>query len=431
MFPSHSYIPAVITALVLVGGGAFFAGVYVGTTGTQSVEGPSSLINTEPPTSLNQEKINFSPFWHVWEAINRQYAPVNASSTEIVNAQEKVWGATQGLVRSLDDPYSVFLPPQDSKTFEENVRGSFGGVGMEIGIRDGILTVVSPLQDTPAERAGIKAGDKIIRINDAPTANLSIDEAVSIIRGEIGTTVNIHIQREGREGALEIPIVRDTITIPTIETEEHLSAAGDAPQSVSNADGVFIIRLFNFSAQSPSLFRESLREFVKSGKQKLILDLRGNAGGFLSAAVDIASWFLPAGKVVVTEDYGDKRSPVVHRSKGYDIFNDRLEMAILVNRGTASAAEILAGALSEHGVATLIGEQTFGKGSVQELIQITNDTSLKLTVAHWKTPQGTIISQKGINPDVVVQAQDSGENEEGSQANDTQMERAIEILMNM
>ena len=186
-----------------------------------------------------------------------------------------------------------------------------------------------------------------------------------------------------------------------------------------------MIKLYNFSGTSPALFREALREFVLANQDKLILDLRGNPGGFLDAAVELASWFLPVGKIVTTEDYGGREDNVVYRSKGYNIFNEKLKMVILVNGGSASASEILAGALSEHGVAKLVGEKTFGKGSVQELLKITSDTSLKLTVAHWKTPLGHVISKEGLKPAFEVTMTE----EDRTAGKDLQLEKAVEVLL--
>ena len=221
------------------------------------------------------------------------------------------------------------------------------------------------------------------------------------------------------------------IDIPTLDTElkpGKSSSAGGPPDAGLGLrkDGVFIIRLYNFSANSANLFRAALRAFVESGSNKLLLDLRGNPGGYLEAAVDIGSWFLPAGEVIVTEDSGEKGGTKVHRSRGYDAFNKRLrlKMILLVNNGSASASEILAGALQEHGVARLVGTRTFGKGSVQELVKITPDTSLKVTVARWLTPNGTSISFKGIAPDIEVKLTP----EDLEKHRDPQMDRAIELL---
>ncbi|MBI1999383.1 MAG: S41 family peptidase [Parcubacteria group bacterium] len=405
--------PVLIGISVVIIAAAFITGVYFGYGNRPEVAKITALVGTMPPTVAPSEKIDFAPFWKAWNAIDEKYTPANGTSTEIT-AQDKVWGAIQGLVASLGDPYSVFLPPADASMFEENINGNFGGVGMEIGIRDKALTVIAPLKNTPAARAGIQAGDIILKIDDALTADMSVEKAVRLIRGEIGTTVTLLLSRKEREEPFEIKVVRDVIVIPTIDTEEL-------------PDGVFVIKLYNFSAQSPRLFREALREFVLSGNDKLILDMRGNPGGFLEAAVDIASWFLPSGAIVVSEDFGPHKADlnVMYRSKGYDIFTDKLKMAILVDGGSASASEIVAGALSEHGTATLVGEQTFGKGSVQELIKITPDTSLKLTVAHWKTPKGTIISKSGLTPQYKVTMTEK----DREAKKDPQMERAVGLLV--
>ena len=290
--------------------------------------------------------------------------------------------------------------------------GNFEGVGMEIGMRNGILTVIAPLKGTPAERAGLKSGDSILRIDGEPTDNLTIDEAVGRIRGEGGTPVVFSIAREDENGLLEIEVIRARIDIPTINWSLR-------------SDNIFVIELFNFSAVSPNLFRDTLREFVISGSDKLILDLRGNPGGFLEAAVDMASWFLPAGEVVLREDFGDHDKPRIHRSNGYDIFNDQLKMVIMINGGSASASEILAGALKQHGVASLVGEQSFGKGSVQELVDITPETSLKITIARWLTPDGTSISDGGLSPDIEVEITE----EDLDQDRDPQLESAVELLL--
>jgi carboxyl-terminal processing protease len=273
--------------------------------------------------------------------------------------------------------------------FNDEISGSFSGVGMEIAVQDGILTVIAPLKGSPAEKAGVKSGDKIIRIGEKPAEKLASDRAVQLIRGEEGTSVTITFFREGVVEPLVKTIVRAPIEIPTIATQK-------------TKEGVFVVSLYNFSAVSPNFFRNALREFIESKSDKLVIDLRDNPGGFLEAAMDIASWFLPRGKTIVTEDFGNRKDPEIYRSRGYDIFNDNLKMVVLINRGSASASEILAGALREYGKAILIGENTFGKGSVQELIEVDDKTSLKVTVAHWFTPNGVSISDGGLKPDIEV-----------------------------
>jgi len=279
---------------------------------------------------------------------------------------------------------------------------------MEIGIRKDILTVIAPLKGTPAYRAGVKAGDKILKIDAKTASELTLDEAVSRIRGEKGTAVSLVVLRNGEDQTREIKVVRDKIEIPLLETEKR-------------ENGIFIIRLFSFSEKSPSVFRQALREMIESGSDKLILDLRNNPGGYLEAAVDISSWFLPPGKPVVKENFKDKNE-IVHRSKGYNIFGDT-PIVILVNGGSASASEIVAGALQDYGAAKIVGTKTFGKGSVQELIPITPETSLKITIARWLTPHERSISEAGIEPDVMVEPA-----KEDDESLDPQLEKAIEII---
>ena len=282
---------------------------------------------------------------------------------------------------------------------------------MELGERAGSLTVVAPLKDSPAERAGIKPDDRVLEIDDNDTHNMDVTTAVNLIRGTKGTEVRLLISREGWAEPKEIKVMRDVINVPIVESEKR-------------ADGTYVISLHTFTSNSPQLFRDALRQFVNSGSNKLIIDLRNNPGGYLEASVDMASWFLPTGKIVVTEDYAGHADNIDHRSRGYDIFNDNLKAVILVDKGSASASEILAGALRHYGVAKLVGATTFGKGSVQELIPITENTGLKITVARWLLPDGTQIPKTGITPDVEVKISE----EDVKAGKDPQMDKAVEML---
>lgn len=364
------------------------------------------LIDRDGVAAVHPEDAaDFDQFWRAWNVINEKFVPTKQESA---SNQEKVWGAITGLANSLGDPYTYFLPPAEKKNFEDDVRGNFGGVGMQIGIKDGIVTVIAPLRGSPAERAGITAGDKVLRIDGATTTTMTMDTALSLIRGEIGKPVHLTLFRAGNEEPIEVTIIREVIQVPTIDTKMK--------------DGVFVIALYGFPSTGADLFRQALRAFAESGTDKLVLDLRGNPGGYLEVAVDMASWFLPAGKIVVKEEEkgggGD-----IYRSRGYNVFGDGFRMVVLVDGGSASAAEILAGALSQHGVATLVGTKTFGKGSVQELVPITDTTSLKLTVARWITPNGTNLSAGGLDPDVAVEIT----KEDVEKGEDPQLEKAIAI----
>lgn len=362
------------------------------------------------------ENVDFSPVWKSWRMIDEKFVPAAvatstqiATSTEAAN-RERVWGMIQGLAQSLGDPYTFFLPPKENEIFSEDISGEFTGVGMEIAVRDQQLTVVSPLKGTPAERAGIKSGDKVLWIDGVDTEGMDISNAVSRIRGPKGTQVTLLIMREGFSEPREYKITRDVINIPTVVTGMR--------------DDVFVIELRSFTANSPELFRRALREFVESGRSRLILDMRGNPGGYLDAAVDMASWFLPSGRIVVTEDYAGHAENIVHRSRGYDVFNENLRMVILVDRGSASASEILSVALRHYGIATTVGERTFGKGSVQELVEITPETALKLTVARWLAPDGEQIPLDGLKPDIEVKITD----EERTAGKDPQLEKALQVV---
>ena len=392
----------VVTVLLVV---LFFIfGIYLGDHNRPAIDKVTGLSGKETAVVTQTD---FSPFWKVWDTINKKY-PSAAKTTD----QERVYGAIKGLVGSLNDPYSIFFSPDEAKSFEEEIAGNFTGIGMEVGMKDKILTVIAPLKDTPAYRAGIKPGDKILKIDNTVTSNLSIDEAIKLMRGEKGTTVVLTIFRDGNKDPMEIKIIRDIINIPTLDTEKR-------------ADGIFVIKLYSFSANSANLFRDAMKQFTESGSDKLLLDLRGNPGGYLDAAIDMASWFLPGNKIVVTEDYGNNKSPDVYRSKGYNIFTDKLKFVILIDGGSASASEILAGAMQDNGRAKLVGSQSFGKGSVQEVVNITSDTILKVTVAKWLTPNGTSISEKGLTPDYVVEFTPK----DIAAKNDPQLNKAVQLLL--
>jgi carboxyl-terminal processing protease len=393
-----TYVLIGVPALILV----FFVGLHLG-----ERRSGSDISSVSGATGSDQVTADqFAPFWKVWKILDQKY--VAATST---GSQTKVWGAIEGLTASYGDPYTVFFPPVESKMFHDDIAGNFEGVGMEIGIKDKQLQVVSPLKGSPAEKAGVHAGDLILNINGTSTAGMSTDQAVKLIRGPKGTEIKITFAVPGNPKPVVKTIIRDTINVPTLETS-------------TQEGGIFVIKLFSFTANSADLFRNALREFVLSGDKKLILDLRGNPGGYLDAAWDMASWFLPVGKTVVTEDFGSNQSPKVYSSKGYNVFNTNLQMMILVDNGSASASEILAGALQEQGIAKLVGVKTYGKGSVQELVPITDDTSLKVTIARWLTPKGHNLSHDGLDPDYVVTVSDK----DSAAKNDVQMKKAVELL---
>jgi len=369
-----------------------------------AIDAVTSLYNKE---TAKPAEVDFSPFWKAWSIVEEKFV-----DADDLDRQNMVYGAIGGMVQALDDPYTVFFPPVENELFESEIEGKFEGIGAEIGMRKGILTIIAPLTGSPAASAGIRAGDKVLQIDDTSTAELTLDEAVRLIRGDKGTIVKLTILRNGEDATRIIEVTRDTIRIPVLDMEKR-------------DGGVFIIQLHNFSENSPLEFRRALEEMARSGSNKLILDLRNNPGGFLEASVDIASWFLESGKVVAREQFADE-SEKLHRSRGYNALAD-IPTVILINEGSASASEILAGALRDHKGTPLVGAKTFGKGSVQELVEVTPDTSLKVTIAKWLTPSGVSLSENGLVPDTAVEI--TAEDREN--LNDPQMEKALEILRGM
>ncbi len=379
----------VLLALVVAFGGGVYAGTVERADTAAAAGGTVTVAVASAPTQPSD--VDMTAFWTAYKLLNQNFVQTHASST-FPTTQKQVYGAIAGLTQSFGDPYTVFFPPSDAKIFQDDISGSFGGVGMQIDTNDkGQIVVVSPLKDTPAARAGVLSGDVLLDIGTTTTDGLSTDDAVKLIRGPIGTTVNITVQRVGSSTPIIIPIVRDTINIPVIK-------------DYARPDGIYVIELYSFSQNSADLFRAALRNFVQSGDNRLLLDLRGNPGGYLDAAVDMASYFLPVGDTVVTEDFKGKQANDVHRSVGYNIFqgNPNFKMAILVDQGSASASEILAGALQQHNVAKLVGTRTFGKGSVQELLDLGGGAELKVTIARWLTPNGSSISDGGLHPDILA-----------------------------
>ncbi len=367
--------------------------------------------------SANQPDVDMTPVWKAWQIIDEKFVPAAVASTTKVATttqgknDERVWGMISGLAASLGDPYTYFMPPVEAQQFASDMSGLFEGVGMEIAIKDQVLTVVTPLKGTPAERAGMKSGDRILKIDGVSTEGLEVDAAIKKIRGPKGTQVALTVAREGWVEPREIKVTREVINVPIVNSELR-------------TDGVFQISVATFTSNAPELFRDALRDFTKSGSKKLLIDMRGNPGGYLEAAVQMASWFLPAGKIIVTEDYAGHAENIVHRSVGYDIFGDDVQVVILVDKGSASASEIFADAMRYHTGAKLVGTNTFGKGSVQELIEISPGTSLKITVARWLGPDGIQIPLEGIKPDVEVKITE----EDIKAGHDVQKEKALELL---
>lgn len=340
----------------------------------------------------------FSLLAEAWDTLKAQsvHQPVDSKKAE--------YGAIRGMTESLDDPYTLFLTPDEAESFQEEIEGTFEGIGAEIGLRDEQLVVIAPIASSPAERAGLKAGDAILGIDAISTEGVSLSDAVDRIRGESGTVVTLTIRRRGEE-AKDLSITRDRITIESVSLSYP-------------TDRVALIRLSYFGPETAADMQKAVVAVRVQGAEDLILDLRNNPGGFLDAAIDVASLFLPKGTTIVIEQNakgeetptGSDRDPVL----------PDIPLAVLVDRGSASGSEIVAGALQDAKRATVIGEKTFGKGTVQELLSLSDGSDLKITVARWLTPAKRSIDKEGIQPDVSVEAVEGDPDE--------QLDKAIELL---
>ena len=381
------------------------------------ISGRSNSVEARQTNAVSD--VDFAIFWKTWSLINEKYVPTHTSTTTggvatTTSNKDRVYGAIKGMVSAMGDPYTTFFTPQENSSFKTQIDGNFEGIGMEVGQKEGILTVIAPIAGSPAEKAGLKPGDKIIKINETISTDLSVDQAVTLIRGKKGTKVTLTILRDGSTKPINYEVTRDVINLPTIDS------------NYATSTGIYTIRLYSFNANSEDLFNKEIAKFALSGSDKLIIDLRNNPGGFLDSSISIASNFLPAGSVVVRESYGKGKPEDIIRSLGYNTFDGRKfpKIVILIDGGSASASEILAGALRENNVATLVGTRSFGKGSVQELVSVTPDTSLKVTVARWLTPKGNSISEVGVIPDIEVKVTE----DDIKAKRDPQMAKAIEIL---
>lgn len=383
---------------------ALITGMYVGTHALSASSGPvvdGRVLGRDEIAQLSED-VDFQMFWEVWKQLQDDhiYGPVAE--------KDLFYGALKGLVGSVDDPYTVFFDPRKASEFQTDLSGQFEGIGAEIGLRDGQVIIVAPLKDAPAQRAGVQAGDVIVLIDDLETDGMSIEEAVKHIRGPKGTTVTLSVYRAGTSGVIEIPIQRNVIEISSVEWEMR-------------DDGIAVIRLFAFNEDTGRRFNQAVVEVLSQNAKGIVLDMRNNPGGFLDQAVTVAGEWV-GNKTVVIErmDDGllqDLKAQGVGRLKGTPTI-------ILVNEGSASATEIVAGALQDYAVATLIGQQTFGKGSVQEYRELKDGSALKITIAEWLTPQGRSINKEGIRPDELVEITA----EDIAAGIDAQFERAIEVL---
>ncbi|MEK7554453.1 MAG: S41 family peptidase [Patescibacteria group bacterium] len=402
---SKRTIAVFVGAVILVGtgGASYITGYQSGTENPKTIR-IEGVANIDDPDTT----IDFASFWDAWDKLKRYHLKAK-------NAADKdfLYSAIDGLAATFKDPNTVFFPPEEAKNFTQTMEGHFGGIGAEIGLnRSDELVIVIPLKRSPAERAGLKGGDKILEINDMKTDGITIDEAVSKIRGPVGTGVTLAVLRESWGTPRDIEIQRETIVVPTIDTEIK--------------DEISHVRLYNFNAEAGSAFHvEGYLKSVTEGAKGMILDLRDNPGGFLEVAVNIAGWFLNRGDIVAIERFADG-SEDEFRASGNEALKD-MPLVIIVNENSASASEILAGAIKDHRGITIIGEhkQTYGKGTVQEVHPLSgNSGSLKITVGEWLRPSRQSIEKVGITPDLVVPVSE----DDVLAGRDPALDRAFQIL---
>ena len=374
----------IITAAIAL----FYIGYLVG-----NVQGMRSLVPEGEPHVSNQgdisqvfiDDLDFLQFWQVWNLIKDNYVNRPVSEADLF------YGALEGLVDGLDDPYSVYFDPDATAQFTADLDGTFYGIGAEIGLADEYLgeqyiEVVAPLAGSPAEGAGLAAGDVITAVDGEDVNGWTVTEAVMTIRGEIGTPVVLTIIRAGVESSFDIEIIRGEITIDSVEWE------------IRN-DGIAVIDIYMFNEDTVPLFQEAAQEILEAGIDDLVIDLRNNPGGLLGAAISVASYWVDGEPVVIERIRGVETEFFASGSARFA----NLNTVVLVNGGSASGSEILAGALQDYGAAVIIGEQTFGKGSVQEFHEFEDGSAVKITVAEWLTPLGRSINEIGIVPDMIVE----------------------------
>lgn len=347
-------------------------------------------------------QVDFTLFWQVWQILGQQYLDKGA-----LDPQKMVFGAISGMVRAVGDPYTAFLPPEQNAQIKEQLEGTFEGVGIQIGYQDDRLAVISPLKGTPADKAGIRAGDKILAIDGVDTSGISLPEAQAKIRGPKGSTVTLTIIHQDEETPKEVKVAREVILIKSLEWEQK--------------DGVVVFHLRRFSEQTPEEWDKTVVEVLRQGQPKgVVLDLRDNPGGLLTGAVYVASDFVPSG-VVTKQEKADSSIQNFRVVRSGRLLN--LPLVVLINKGSASASEILAGALRQLVKAVLVGEKSFGKGTVQEVEELPENTSLHITVGRWLLPDGENIDNKGLVPDFEVkEATESGQP-------DRSLEKAFELLI--
>ena len=407
--------------------GGYFFGINKVNMDWQNYKPVLNVVSKEPPAGLIN--IDFNPFWMVWQKLAENYYDKSK-----LDQQKMLNGAINGLVQSLGDPFTLYLPPVQNSNFKQGLAGQFSGIGAELGAKGKDIIIIAPLDGSPAEKAGIKAGDTIVAVNNESTLGWDLSKAVDKIRGPKGTQVTLTVIHKDSQKKADIVITRDTITVKSVSMDIRdakcsggnctIVAKGDSCSDPTCTEFAYI-RLSQFGDNTNNEWlslAKSLSEKLKQDPKVkgIVFDLRNNPGGYLTDATFIASEFLPKGSVVVSEDTGVTKIPMYATRDGL-LLNQKL--VVLINKGSASASEIVAGALRDHSRATLVGETSFGKGTVQEAEDLGDGAGLHVTIAKWLTPSGTWVNGKGLTPDVSV-ALDAKNPDV-----DTQLEKAVLQLL--
>lgn len=377
-----------------------------------------SVESIENKTSAKLPKYDFSLFWDVWDRLKYNYIDKNA-----LDPQKMIYGAISGMVSSLGDPYTVFLPPEQNKEAKDDLGGKFEGIGAQLGVKDKKIVVIAPLKSSPAEKSGIRAGDWIVKVDGKETINWTLPEVVSKIRGPKGSKVVLAIIHKDAGKSEDVTVFRDEIKVPSVEWEVKKGQCENS--SSSNCPQVIYLKLGRFGDRTNDEWTktvDAISKHIKSvGNIKgLIFDLRNNPGGYLSGSVFIASEFLHSGPIVIQENAdGSKKTSVVDRQGKLT----NIPLVVLINKGSASASEIVAGSLRVRKGVKLVGETSFGKGTIQEAQDLKDGAGIHITTAKWLLPDSTWINGSGLKPDIEV------ENDETKPDEDLQLNKAIETLL--
>lgn len=399
--PFEKFQRFLITVLIAVG--FFYGGYYMGKRGYifELRKNPPKIevINRHP----SDQKIDFARFWEVWDLVSQDYLE------RPVDGQKMLWGAITGMVASLGDPYTSYLPPESNKSVQNALNGKYEGIGAELGIKDNVLVVVAPLDGSPAKAAGVKAGDYILKIDGVSTLGISVTDAVAKIKGNAGTVVTLTLQT-GEEKARDVPITRGVITISSVSWEDK-------------GDGTLYIRVSRFGGETNTDWDKAVTEANVKMKEldAVIVDVRGNPGGYLDSAVHLAGEFFINKPVLFKENALGQQEPFETTRVG--IFQKVPKVIVLVDQGSASASEILASALRDNIGATLVGVKSFGKGTIQDAKDFSDGSGIHITIAKWLTPKKEWIHKKGIDPDVVVELTE----ENTKDGADPQLAKALEL----